>query len=113
VPNNGIDEDDLFGDFVFDPDFLNGDHANTITSKKHVVTVILESARADLIGKKINGRYVSPNLNKLASEGSSFLKCIVIQVLHHPHCLFYFLGNPVNIHQDIPYLENLMKLVIE
>jgi phosphoglycerol transferase MdoB-like AlkP superfamily enzyme len=72
VPDNGIDEDGLFGDFVYVPDFLNSDHENTIASKKHVVIVVLESARADLIGKKINGRYVSPNLNKLASEGSSF-----------------------------------------
>jgi len=70
VPDDGIDEDGYGGDFHWTgapPDILA-----TLPPRrgKHILLVVLESARADVIGKKWNGRLVAPNLTRLAREGS-------------------------------------------
>lgn len=69
VPNNGIDEDGFGGDFRF-----AGGAATfptpTIPNRKHVVIVVLESMRGDSIGRRVQGREVTPVLNALALEGS-------------------------------------------
>jgi arylsulfatase A-like enzyme len=39
---------------------------------KNLIVVILESARGELIGKRIDGRLVAPNLTRLAAVGTSF-----------------------------------------
>jgi len=74
LPGNGIDEDGLFGDFIFDPKTNTGENKelNKITSKKHVVIVVLESARADIRDKRIEGNLIAPNLNALSTQGSYF-----------------------------------------
>ncbi|HEY0959301.1 MAG TPA: sulfatase-like hydrolase/transferase [Novosphingobium sp.] len=72
VPGNGIDEDGFGGDLTFaSPD------APLVTPKlagkpKHLVVIVLESTRADLLTKRVNGRAVAPNLAALAAKGSSF-----------------------------------------
>ena len=74
VPNNGIDEDGWFGDFkwaantpIHDPFAAQSDWK----AKKHLVLIVLESARADALGKVINGREVTPTLNEMAQNGTS------------------------------------------
>ncbi|HEX4736591.1 MAG TPA: sulfatase-like hydrolase/transferase [Allosphingosinicella sp.] len=71
VPDNGIDEDGLAGDFHYIP---RPDPYRTVRfgpHRKHVVLVVLESTRADAVGKKWGGRVVAPVLTELARRGSS------------------------------------------
>lgn len=69
VPGNGLDEDGYGGDLALVPTpqplpetLIEGD-------RKHVVIVVIEGARFDVFGKRINGRTVAPHLEALASEG--------------------------------------------
>lgn len=70
IPNNGIDEDGFGGDFRFDgvTDALPTPHLPA--HPKNLVLIVLESTRADAIGRIVDGREVTPVLNKLAREGS-------------------------------------------
>lgn len=71
IPGNGIDEDGYGGDLApapADPAIA----APRIAAPRHLVVVVLESTRADLLGKRVNGRPVAPNLDALARGGSSF-----------------------------------------
>jgi len=72
IPGNGIDEDGLFGDFVFDPYFFPKTEDYNLTGKKHLVVIVLESGRGEVVNKQIDGRLVAPNLNNLAEQGLSF-----------------------------------------
>lgn len=72
IPGNGIDEDGYAGDLVFpgaDPVIAT---PVLPPAKKHLVIVVMESTRGDVIGKRINGRLVAPNLTALAASGSRF-----------------------------------------
>ena len=72
IPGNGIDEDGFGGDLVFTgPDPIVPTPVLP-AHKKHLVVIVLESTRADLLGKRLNGRVVAPNLEALARTGSSF-----------------------------------------
>lgn len=51
------------------PDVNININPDTSQKPKHVVVIILESTRGDIIGKKINGQLVAPNLMKVAEEG--------------------------------------------
>lgn len=69
VPGNGIDEDGYGGDLRFTPPPTSA--APRLPAKpKHLVLVVLESGRADAIGRRFAGREVTPNLNALARSGS-------------------------------------------
>ena len=70
VPNNGIDEDGLGGDFRFSGKAPRGATPRLPDSPKHLVLVVLESVRGDAIGKTVGGRPVTPVLNALAAEGT-------------------------------------------
>ncbi len=71
IPGNGIDEDGLGGDFTFSGG-LPADPAPVIAGRKrNVVLIVLESTRADMLGQRIAGRPVAPNLEALARAGSS------------------------------------------
>ncbi len=71
IPDNGIDEDGFLGDAVV-PTIEKDKFSNIVPSVgKHIVLIVLESARADLLEKKINGEYVAPVLRKLAKNGTS------------------------------------------
>lgn len=72
IPANGIDENGLGGDL---PD---GRLDTTLIESRelpapyrHLVVIVGESTRADIIGKTRDGRVVAPNLTGLAAEGSS------------------------------------------
>jgi len=71
LPDNGVDEDGYAGDFHWrgmPPDALADLPPRP---GKHILLIVLESARADLIGKRWKGRLVAPNLTRLAREGTS------------------------------------------
>ncbi|WP_417461017.1 sulfatase-like hydrolase/transferase [Kordiimonas sp.] len=72
IPANGVDENGLGGDLP------SGTLDNTLVDSralpvpyKHLVVIVGESTRADVIGKTLDGKLVAPNLTNLAAEGSS------------------------------------------
>ncbi len=70
IPGNGIDEDGLLGDAIieqFEDDFIN----IKPSKGKNIVLIVLESARFDLLNKKIDNQYVTPNIRKFAATGTS------------------------------------------
>jgi len=75
IPGNGIDEDNLFGDFkgYISPQEINSDSALPPRGAfKHIMIIVMESARADVVGKQINGEFVAPHLMNLKEQGRSF-----------------------------------------
>lgn len=71
IPGNGVDEDGFGGDFRFtgaDPVVATP----RLTARRHLVVIVLESTRADVLTKALHGRAVAPNLRALAAAGSSF-----------------------------------------
>ena len=72
VPGNGVDEDGFGGDLVFPGETIADSGPPVIAGRKrHVILIVLESTRADVLGKRIQGRPVAPNLEALAARGSS------------------------------------------
>ena len=70
VPYDGIDQDGFGGDFHWKgprPDLLA---ELPPQPGKHILLVVLESARADLLGKRWNGQLVAPNLTRMAEQYS-------------------------------------------
>jgi len=71
IPGNGVDEDGYGGDFIWsgvDSDPL----ANLAPIPgKHIIMIVLESARGDLVGKVWNSKPVTANITQLAGSGSS------------------------------------------
>jgi len=76
IPNNGIDEDQLGGDFQLNtaPKMPSDSGVRPAWADnpglKHIVIIVLESTRADVIGKWVNGQVVAPNINQVAENGS-------------------------------------------
>jgi phosphoglycerol transferase MdoB-like AlkP superfamily enzyme len=70
IPNNGIDEDGFLGDALLPPPEIDSLAAITPKSGKHIVLIVLESARADLLEQKLNGEYVAPVLRAIAQQGT-------------------------------------------
>jgi hypothetical protein len=70
IPANGIDEDGYGGDLKLVP-LTTPLGPQVFTGKRpNVVVVVFESTRGDVLGKRINGKPVAPNLEALASAGS-------------------------------------------
>ena len=70
VPDNGIDEDGIGGDFRFSGTVRPTGTARLPSPRQHVVIVVLESVRGDAIRRKVDGRPVTPVLNRLAAAGT-------------------------------------------
>lgn len=70
VPGNGIDEDGYGGDLRLVPVPQPRAAAAVRPGGANVVLVVLESTRADVLGKRIDGKPVAPNLEKLAAAGA-------------------------------------------
>ena len=70
IPGNGIDEDGYGGDLQLVP--MAPQPPITLISGKrpHLILIVMESARYDVIGKRINGKPVAPNLETIAESGS-------------------------------------------
>lgn len=72
IPNNGIDEDGLGGDFRFAESATAPVRPPVIAGgKRHVVLIVLESTRADAIGRVVDGRPLTPTLDAMARRGSA------------------------------------------
>jgi hypothetical protein len=69
IPNNGVDEDGFGGDFRFAGGSATFP-APVIPDRKHVILVVLESTRGDSIGRIVDGRPLTPEMNALARDGS-------------------------------------------
>lgn len=70
IPGNGIDEDGYGGDLRLVP-LASAPGAQVFAGKRpHVVVVVMETTRGDVLGKRINGQPVAPNLEALAAAGS-------------------------------------------
>lgn len=70
VPNNGVDEDGIGGDFRFAGEAPPLATPRLPERPRHLVVIVLESTRADALGRRVGGREVTPVLNALAREGS-------------------------------------------
>lgn len=71
-PGNGIDEDGVGGDLPSGvPPYQEGASAHIWQRKPNVVLIVLESFRADAVGRVVNGKPVSPVLDALARQGVS------------------------------------------
>ena len=71
VPGNGIDEDGYGGDFNWNrpmPDSLS--HLPHQTGD-HILLIVLESVRSDLLEHDLEGEAVAPTVSELARHGSS------------------------------------------
>ena len=71
IPGNGVDEDGYGGDLVLVPVPQPLPLTPVEGEKPHVVVVILESTRFDVIGKRIDGEPVAPNLEAIVAEGGA------------------------------------------
>ncbi len=73
LPGNGIDENGLAGDHPADYRAPADEFTESpaFARKPHVVLVLLEGMRADSIGGTLDGRELTPFLNRVAREGAS------------------------------------------
>lgn len=73
IPDNGIDENGLFGDFAnySEPYEVIGSVSKN-NKPKNVVVIFLESTRSEVIGKKIDEKLVAPNLFELSKQGNFY-----------------------------------------
>lgn len=70
LPGNGVDENALGGDHP--PGFTLAEEPSAAAgagATPHLLLIYLESFRADLIGRRLDGREITPALNRLAAEG--------------------------------------------
>ena len=71
IPGNGIDEDGFLGDALMPAPSEDRLKAINPEKGKHIILIVLESARADLLEKKVRGQYVAPVLREIAEKGTS------------------------------------------
>jgi hypothetical protein len=73
LPGNGLDENGLAGDHPIGFEPLPGVRVDNSTTPRqpHVLLILLESYRADLIEREYRGQPVNPFLSRLAREGAS------------------------------------------
>ncbi|MDC0886851.1 sulfatase-like hydrolase/transferase [Altererythrobacter sp.] len=71
IPGNGIDEDGFGGDLELVAIPQTVPDTKISGERPHVVIVVLESTRFDVLGKRIDGQPVAPNLEAIAAQGSA------------------------------------------
>jgi len=71
VPGDGIDQDGYGGDFAFAGEAAAGPPPLISGRKRHVILIVLESTRADAIGRRVDGRSITPTLDAMAARGSA------------------------------------------
>ena len=73
VPSNGIDEDAVAGDLPSaQPAYVEqGAPARAWRDRPDLVLFVLESFRADAVGRTVDGRSVTPTIDALAKQGAS------------------------------------------
>ena len=70
IPANGIDEDGYGGDLQLMPMAPQQPDMVISGNRPNLILIIMESARYDTIGKRINGKAVAPHLEAIARSGS-------------------------------------------
>jgi uncharacterized membrane protein len=70
-PGNGVDEDGLGGDFAFSGAAPQPSRPVIAGARPNVILIVLESTRADAIGRRVDGRALTPTLDALAARGSA------------------------------------------
>lgn len=71
IPGNGIDENGYGGDFSWDRNIPDSLAQLPHQKGDHILLVVLESGRSDLLGHTLKGKTVAPNITELAKQGSS------------------------------------------
>ncbi len=71
IPGNGVDEDGFLGDALEPQALLDSFSQLPRKSGKHIVLIVLESARADLLTKQVNGQFVAPVIREIADKGTA------------------------------------------
>jgi hypothetical protein len=71
IPGDGIDQDGFGGDFIFTGSAATLPPPMIAGPKRNVILIVLESTRADSIGRMVDGRPVTPTLNFMAASGSA------------------------------------------
>lgn len=71
IPGNGIDEDGYGGDLALVPVPQPLPETLVTGARPHVVLVVFESTRADVLGKRIDGKLVAPNLAAVVAQGGA------------------------------------------
>jgi len=71
IPGDGIDQDGFGGDFVFTGSAATLPPPPIAGERPNVILIVLESTRADAIGRVVDGRPVTPTLNAMAAAGSA------------------------------------------
>jgi phosphoglycerol transferase MdoB-like AlkP superfamily enzyme len=71
LPGNNIDEDGYAGDAVPLPALQDSLSTIQPAKGKHIILVVLESARGDMMGATVNGQYAAPIMRTLAAQGMS------------------------------------------
>lgn len=71
IPGNGIDEDGYGGDLQLVAVPAARPALAGPPGRPHVVIVVLESVRSDVLGKRVGGKPVAPNLEALAAAGGA------------------------------------------
>jgi hypothetical protein len=71
APGNGLDEDGYGGDYIWDGKVSDPLASLPPMPGRHILLVVLESARGDMLGKEWKGRPVAENITQLAVAGSS------------------------------------------
>jgi hypothetical protein len=71
VPGDGIDQDGYGGDFAFAGEEAPPPPPIIAGRRPNIVLIVLESTRADAIGRQVDGRALTPTLDALARSGSA------------------------------------------
>jgi len=71
IPGNGIDENGYGGDFILEGETPDGLAGMPSHAGDHILLIVLESARSDVIGKIWEGRPVAPHMDALAKAGTA------------------------------------------
>jgi arylsulfatase A-like enzyme len=71
VPGDGVDQDGVGGDLPVGAAYTEDRPARVWKSRPNVVLVVLESFRADALGRTVNGKPVTPVLDGIAARGVS------------------------------------------
>lgn len=69
IPGNGIDEDGFLGDAIVQPVEKDALAEIAPIMGKHIVLIVLESARAELLSKNLNNQQVAPVMKSIAKNG--------------------------------------------
>ncbi|RZV34416.1 MAG: hypothetical protein EX262_04525 [Sphingomonadaceae bacterium] len=108
IPGNGVDEDGFGGDLELVAIPQTAPDAVLTGDKPHVVIVVFESTRFDVLGKRIDGRPVAPNLEAIAAQGSAITP-VFSHVGFTTESLKSLFGGALTVEQGAPSLFHDLK----